>query len=207
MSSLELVHLGSVDDYPDDSRAARRRRRRIESHRRFAWWAGIAAFVLFVVTLALALKTQFGQPEAAANTTTEEVADTTVPTLPEPPSTTVPTPETMPAPAVPQWLTLRVAVPGWDGLGKLVTDGQSDHCDRVLPGALGRAVVAIPFDPTPAGTVVVDGHEYRVFARSTVAANDLGSLCDLHPIIGTVVVVSTVPGDARPFVEAKADSR
>lgn len=209
MSSSELVHLGSVDDYPDESRAARRRRRRVESNRRFAWWVGMAAFLVFAVTLTWALKTQFGSPEAAANTTTEEAADTTVTTPVPPSSTTVPTPETLPTIVAPQWLQLAVAVPGWNGLGKLVTDGQPGHCERVLPGELGRSVIAIPFDPSNAGTInVSDGkvtREWRVIVQPphVVAANDLASLCNVKPTVPTVVLVSSVPGDARPYVEAR----
>lgn len=192
---------------PDGLRAARRaeRERRRQKHRMIV--AGMLSFaLLFAGVIVAKTISNSHTPEAGASETIPP--PTSAPIAPEwETSTTVPTPETLPVPAAPQWITVRVAAPGFDGLGKLVTDGQPGHCDRVLPGALGRAVVAIPFDPTPAGTVVVDGKEYRVFSRSTVAANDLGSLCDLHPIIGTVVVVSTVPGDARPFVEAKADAR
>lgn len=203
MSSMELVWVGPSEPSRSERRAERERRRQRTRIITF----GMLSFALIFGAVLLAMtRANSPTPEAGASETIPPAVPSSI--APEwEPSTTTPTPETTAAPPAPQWLTMRVAVPGFDGLGKLVTDGQPGHCDRVLPGQLGRSVVAIPFDPSPAGTIVVDGREYRVFSRSSVAANDLSSLCDLHPIVPTVLLVSTQPSDARPFVEAKADVR
>lgn len=196
---------------PDGLRAARRAERERRRQRNRLIGIGSLAFaVVFGAVLIAAVIVNKPTQSAGASDSIPATSSTSI-AAEWGTSTTIPTPETLPAPVVPQWVQIKVVVPGWDGLGKLVTDGQLGHCDRVLPGQLGRAVITIPFDPTSAGTIVVEGHEYRVFARSgglvlPVAADDL-SICDVHPIFPTVMLVSSLPGDARPFVEAKADTR
>ena len=182
-----------------ERRAERERRRRRElifvSVLLFVATAGCTVFLYFT------LNRSTGEVGAIETTTTVAAAPLAAEFAP--PTTAIPTPETVPSSA-PTWVTVRVATPSFDGAGRLVTDGQDGHCPRLLPGEVGRAVVSIPADPSNAGTVVVDGRSYRVMTRATVAANNLAGLCDAHPIWPTVVVVSSQPGDARPFIEARA---
>lgn len=205
MSSMELVYVGPSEPSRSERRAERARKRQ---NRILIGIGTVCATAVFIVVFMAAMKVNKPTPEAGASETIPATTSSSI--APEwGTSTTLPTPETLATIVAPQWLQLAVAVPGWNGLGKLVTDGQPGHCERILPGELGRSVIAVAVDPTNAGTInVSDGKvtkEWRVIVQPahTVAANDLASLCDVHPTVPTVVLVSSIPGDARPYVEAR----
>lgn len=114
-------------------------------------------------------------------------------------------PESVPTSTTTPIMQTRVLVPGFDGLGRVLTDGTIAH--RVLPGDQCRAVISIPFNPSAAATVIVatgqTNQEWRVFTHDFVSAAGLRSLTDVCPSVPTVLIVSSLPGDPRPFVEAR----
>jgi hypothetical protein len=191
VTSTEIVVWQPSDASREHIREHRRRRRH---ERRWLWGIGLGCAATFATALTWL---NLNQPPQMADA--QEVVTSTTAT---PPSSTVPlVPESVPPSTAASWITVRVLTPGFDGLGKLLTDGA--RAPRVLPGDLGRAVVAVDADPSAAATVVVEGREFRVFNRSTVGSNELGKLVDGSPVVPVVVVVSSLPGDRRPYVEAK----
>lgn len=189
MSSTDLVVWQPSDASRDHIRAYRRHKRR---ERRWMWGIGLGCGAVFAGTLAWL---NLNQPPEVADA--QEVTPAVVATT----STLPLVPESVPATTVAPWLQVRVLLPGFDGLGKVVTDGR--RAPRVLPGDLGRSVVAVDADPSSAATVIVDGREWRVFNRGTAGSNELGKLVDGRTVVPVVVLVSSLPGDSRPFVEAK----
>lgn len=191
MSNLPIL-------YRDQFVHGRERQRHRREVRRFWSRLALAAAVIFGAVLGAAV--WVNRPEQTAAAGEAAATPTTAAPLPPPPPTTAIVPETVPANAAPAWVTIKVVIPGFDGLGKLVTDGI--RADRILPGDPGRAVLAIPADPTNAATVVVDRVEWRVFNRGTVASNNLAALTGIWPVVPVVLLVSSTPGDSRPYVEA-----
>lgn len=191
MASTEIVVWTPSDASREHIRAYRRHRRR---ERRWIWAIGTGSLAVFVA--ALGWQTLRQPPELA------DAQEALPPPTTVAPAPTVPLePESVPTSTVAPWLQVRVLLPGFDGLGKVVTDGQ--RAPRVLPGDLGRAVIAVDADPSSAATVIVEGREWRVFNRGTAGSNELGRLVDGRPVVPVVVVVSSLPGDQRSFVEAK----
>lgn len=193
MSSTELV---LWEDSERWSRHAHRAERERRSKRRFVTAAIVApCFAFGSLLLALTMN----QPPEVASAADGAPAETTLPAT----ATTWPTPETVPPETAPGWTLVRVQLPGWDGQGKLLTDGEHAGRDnRVLPGDVGVAIVAIDADPTLAGTAVVEGAAWRVTERGKAPQNDISGFFR-RPVEPVLVLISTLPGTDRAYVEAR----
>lgn len=194
-SSTEMMVWTPSEASREWARAYRRAKRR---ERRWYWGIGGGFVGLFLV--AFAVLTLHDPPEKADAQDVLTPASSTTTFIPPPPVELVP--ETVPTSVAPGWLTFRVVVPGYDGLGKIVTDGQHAKA-RILPGDVGRSVIALPADPRQAATVIVNGEPWVVFARGSVPSDGLATVTGPFPEEATVYVVSSLPGDSRPFVEAR----
>lgn len=188
-----LVHVAQ----PESRRERRVRERR--ERRKFIGVLALAGSFTFGSALIALVWTNRPPIEAAAQTVE---TTTSVPLAPEfQPSTTYPTPETVPETTVPGWQKVRVQTPGWDDLGVLVTDGvHAGRDNRVLPGDRGVSVIYVDTDPTAAASVVVNGVKWRVYETGKVPANDISRFFR-RPDVPVVVLISTAPGDTRPYVE------
>lgn len=202
MTSTEIVVFPKtlVHVPQPESRRERRTRERRE-RRRFLGCLSLAGSITFGSVLIALVWTNQPPTEVAA----QEVPTTTsAPLAPEfQPSTTYPTPETVPPSTVPGWQTVRVQTPAWDGLGKLLTDGvHAGRDNRVLPGDLGVSIIAVDTDPALAATVVVEGAAWRVYQRGQAPADNISQFFR-RPDVPVVVLISTAPGNTRPYVEAR----
>lgn len=181
-----------IDGWRKTDREDRRRDRRVMQ-------ALVAFFGLMVVVLCVLIASDNGAESAAAGGTLPPAS-----TVPYSPEFARPVPELVPeqvtTTTAPLPLTIHVAVPGWVGDGEILTDGR--HAPRVMPGEPCRTVIAIPFDPSSAGTVIVGGDEWRVRYRNKVSASGLERITEVCPDVPTVYVVSALPGNPRPYVEA-----
>lgn len=183
-------------DMIEEWRADARRRRR---NRRIA--KGLGAFLgVFLAFLGVIMAFNKSTGTVAASETLPPPVS--VPLAPEfqPSRATELVPEEVTTSTAPLPTQIRVLVPGYDGLGQILTDGRL--ADRVMPGEPCRSVIAIPFDPSSAGTVIVGSAEWRVKYRGKVSASGLERITEVCPEQPTVYVVSALPGDPRPFVEA-----
>jgi hypothetical protein len=191
MPSTEIVLWEDAERWSREAHRAERERR---SKRRFITLA-IAGPCFAFGSLLLAL-TVLDQPPTKA-------AAEPAPPVTMAPSTTYPTPETIPPVTAPGWTLVRVQLPGWDGQGRLLTDGEHAGRDnRVLPGSVGVSIVAVAADPSLAGTVVVEGVAWRVTERGTVPQNDISRFFR-RPVEPVLVLISTLPGTDRAYVEAR----
>lgn len=185
--------LDMIGEWRADARRRRRNRRIMQ---------GVAAFTgLSVAFLCVVMAFNKSTGTVAASETLPPPVS--IPLAPEfqPTRTAELVPEEVTTSTAPSPLQIRVLVPGYDGLGRVLTDGHV--AERVLPGEPCRSVLAIPFDPSSAGTVIVGQAEWRVFSRGRVSASNLEGITDLCPELPTVYIVSSLPGDPRPYIEAK----
>lgn len=183
-----------IEEWRVDARRRQRNRRIMR--------AGGAFIGLFAAFLAVIYTFNNGTGSVAASETLPPASS--VPLAPEfAPPTTFPSPETIPPNPAPGWTLVRVQIPGWDGQGKLLTDGEHAGRDnRVLPGGDGVAIVAIDADPTLAGTAVVEGVAWRVTERGAAPQNDISQFFR-RPVEPVLVLISTLPGTDRAYVEAR----
>lgn len=184
-----------IEEWRADARRRQRNRRTMRV---------IAAFIgLFATFLILVLMVNKTTGSVAASETLPPPTSAPLAAEFAPSPTTFPTPETIPPATVPGWTLVRVQTPGWDGQGKLLTDGERAGRDnRVLPGGVGVAIVAVDSDPSLAGTVVVEGIAWRVVERGKVPQNDISRFFR-RPVEPVLVLISTLPGTERTYVEAR----
>jgi hypothetical protein len=179
---------------------SRQERRLRERRERRKFWGRIAGCSTAVIFATLGVAVYVNQPPGSASASEIEATTTTLPLAPEF-RPDAPVPEAVATSVPPEWIRPRVTIPGWDGLGKLITDGEH-YKTRVLPGELGVSVIGVEGDLSTAATIVVEGISYRVSFRGTVPSNNLDKVANRTPIKPVVVLVSLQPGDARPYVEA-----
>lgn len=144
------------------------------------------------------LTVQFGTVQTAvagAESPTSPTSPTTAPP-PPPPLEPLPTAAVVTIPGRPKY---RVAIPGWAGVGELLTNGRD--APLVTPGQHGRSVLIVP--AVPLGPEIrVENDMWRVFRSGRIPESDLAGAVDAAPGVPTVLLVAG-SGNPRSFVEAR----